>query len=112
MTRDHSLKSQINLIFESMDWEKIHRIFQVCQYTYAKNLIEDYDPEIEDLQDMCKNLLKDCYNYGRKNNCNMIFSSGRFEANWNNIDETLSLRFIPEEKEIMLDEANEAIYVA
>ena len=42
----------------------------------------------------------------------MTISSGRFEANWNNYDETLSLRFIPEEKEIMLDEANESIYVA
>lgn len=112
MTRDHSLESQINLIFESMDWEKIHRIFQVCQYKYSKNIIEDYDPEIEDLQEMGKHLLEESYYYGKKNNCNMIFASGRFEATWNNTDETLALRFIPEEKEIMLDEANEAIYVA
>lgn len=111
MTRDHSVESQINLIFESMDWEKIYQIFKVCQYTYAKNLFEDYDPEIKDLQNISKQLLEESYYHGRKNNCDMIFSSGRFEASWNNTDETLSLRFIPEEKEIMLDEANEAIYV-
>lgn len=112
MTRDHSLESQINLIFESLDWEKIHRIFEICEYTYAKNLIEDYNPEIQDLQSISYNLLVDCYNLGRKDNSNIIVSSGRFEAQWNNVDETLSLRFIPEEKEIMLDEENEAIYVA
>jgi hypothetical protein len=112
MTRDHSLESQINLIFESLDWEKIHRIFEICEYTYAKNLIEDFNPQIEDLQSMSYNLLVECYNLGRKNKTNMILASGRFEAQWNNIDETLSLRFIPEEKEIMLDEENEAIYVA
>lgn len=112
MTRDHSLESQINLIFESMDWEKIHRVFQICEYKYAKNIIEDYDPEIEDLQEMSHHLLVECYNLGRKNNFNVVMSSGRFEVLWNNFDETLSLRFIPEEKEIMLDEENEAIYVA
>lgn len=112
MTRDHSLESQINLIFESLDWEKIHRIFEVCEYTYAKNLVEDFNPKLEDLQSMSHNLLVECYRLGRKENTNMIISSGRFEAQWDNFNETLSLRFIPEEKEIMLDESNEAIYVS
>jgi hypothetical protein len=112
MTRDHSLESQINLIFESTDWEKIYKIFQICDYKYAKNLYEDYDPEINDLQEMSYHLLKECYELGRKKNTNMIIASGRFEAHWNNTDETLCLKFVPEEKEIMLDEANESIYVA
>jgi hypothetical protein len=112
MTRDHSLESQINLIFESMDWENIYKIFKLCDYKYAKNLYEDYDPEISDLQEKSHHILTECYLLGKKNNNNMIISSGRFEAQWNNYDETLSLRFIPEEKEIMLDEGNESIYVA
>lgn len=112
MTRDHSLESQIDLILTALDWEKIHKIFEICEYKYSKNLYEDYDPQIEDLQEMAYNLLSECFIHGRKKNNNVIISSGRFEAQWNNNDETLSLRFIPEEKEIMLDEANESIYVA
>ena len=112
MTRDHSLESQINLIFESFDWEKIQKIFRLCDYKYAKNLYEDYDPEIDDLKTMSYKILRESYILGKRKNIDMIISSGRFEASWNNNDETLSLRFIPEEKEIMLDEINEAIYVA
>jgi hypothetical protein len=112
MTRDHSLKSQINLIFESMDWENILKIFRVCDYKYAKNLYEDYEPEISDLQRMSHHILTECYELGRLHNNNMIISSGRFEAQWNNHEETLSLKFVAEEKEIMLDEGNESIYVA
>jgi hypothetical protein len=112
MTRDHSLESQINLIFESFDWNNIEKIFRACDYKYFKNLNEDFDPEIEDFKDMSYHLLTECYHLGRKKNTNRIIASGRFEAAWNNFDETLSLKFIPEEKEIMLDESNEAIYVA
>lgn len=112
MTRDHSLESQINLIFESIDWDNIYKIFQICEYKYAKNLYEDYDPEIDDLKEMSYHLLKECYDLGRKKNTNMIIGSGRFEAHWDNTNETLCLKFIPEEKEIMLDDANESIYVA
>lgn len=111
MTRDHSLESQIGLIFESFDWKNVEKIFRVCNYKYCKNLYEDYDPEISDLKKMSNDLLRECYVLGKRKNRNMIISSGRFEALWNNDDETLSLRFIPEEKEIMLDEPNESIYV-
>jgi hypothetical protein len=111
MTRDHSFQSQIDLIFDSMDWNNIEKIFHVCDYKYMKNLHEEYNPEIEDLKEMSYHLLKDCYNLGKKKNINMIIASGRFEASWNNTDETLCLKFIPEEKEIMLDEKNESIYV-
>lgn len=111
MTRDHSKESQVSLIMDNFDWDNVYKIFKVCEYTYAKNIHEDYYPELEDIQEMAYSLLNDCYDYGKKNDMNCILSSGRFEVNWDNIDEILSLRFIPEEKEIMLDEPNEAIYV-
>lgn len=110
-TRDHSARSQIDLILKSFDFYGVKKIFDYMEFTYLHSMTEEYNPEIEDLRYLAESLLESAANKGKKSMSNVTISSGRFEAFWNNEDEVLSLKFVPYENEIMFDEEAETIYV-
>lgn len=110
-TRDHSIPSQIDLIIQSFEFDDVKKIFELMDFKYIQGLDSEYSPTKEDFIFLTKNLLEGAAQKGRKNNTNVTISSGRFEAFWNNDEETLSLKFIPFEAEIMLNEDEETIYV-
>ena len=111
-TRDHSISAQIDLIMNSFPFDDVKRIFDFMNFKYIQSLDIEYDPTKEDLMYLTKSLLKSAAEKGKKAKTNVTISSGRFEAFWNNDEETLSLQFIPFESEIMLNEDEETIYVA
>lgn len=111
-TRDHSVPTQINLIMQSFPFDDVKKIFEFMDFKYIQSLDVEYNPLKEDLIYLTKSLLESAAEKGKKGNTNVTISSGRFEAFWNNDEETLSLRFIPFESEIMLNEDEETIYVA
>lgn len=110
-TRDHSISSQIDLILNSFDFYSVKKIFDYMDFKYIQGIENEYSPSKEDLIYLAKNLLEGAADKGKKNRSNMTISSGRFEAFWNNEEETLNLKFIPFESEIMLNEEDETIYV-
>jgi len=111
-TRDHSVESQIDLILRSFPFEDVHKIFIFMDYKYIAGLTEEYTPSIEDLKFLVKELLESAGKKGKKNKTNMTISSGRFEAFWENEMEVLSLKFIPYEREIIINEGDETIFVS
>jgi hypothetical protein len=111
-TRDHSIKSQIDLISKSFPFDEVHKIFTFMNFTYISGLYDEYSPTKEDIKFLAINLLQNAGKRGKKMKTNMIYSSGRFEARWDNDEETLSLKFIPFESEIMVNESEETIYVS
>lgn len=112
ITRDHSLNSQIKLIMDNFDFNLVHEIFLFCQFTYMDGLYSESVPSLEDIKEMAKNLLEDVSERGELINQDVTISSGRFEASYSALQETVSLKFIPEEKTIEHDEGNETIFVS
>jgi hypothetical protein len=112
ITRDHSLNSQIILIMNNFNFSLVHEIFLFCQYTYMDDIYNESVPNMQDIKDMALDLLRDVAERGELINQDVAFSSGRFEASYNALQETLSLKFVPEEKSIEHDEGNETIFVA
>jgi len=110
-TRDHSLNSQIDLIMTNFNFNLVHEIFQFCQYKYMQDLYTESVPSIEEIKSMCLDLLKDVAQKGDLINDSVVISSGRFEASYNALQESLTLKFVPEELEIQHDEGNETIFV-
>jgi hypothetical protein len=110
-TRDHSLKSQIDLIMKSFPFGEVHKIFNFMNFKYITGIYDEYSPTEEDLRYLVKSILESAGKRGKKLKTNMTYSSGRFEARWDNDEETLSLKFIPFESEIMINESEETIYV-
>jgi hypothetical protein len=109
-TRDHSIESQVKIIINSFPFDDVKKIFDFMDFKYITGPYEEYNPKIEDLIFLAQSLLKDAGKKGKKKNMNMTISSGRFEAFWNNEEETLSLKFVPYEGEIMFNEEEETIY--
>lgn len=110
-TRDHSIDSQISMIMQNFPFHDVKKIFDYMGYKYMTTPYDEYQPKIEDLQFLAESLLRDAGEKGKNRNMNMTISSGRFEAFWNCDEETLSLKFIPYESEIITNEAEETIYV-
>ena len=110
-TRDHSIDSQIDLIMRSFPFDKVHKIFSFMDYKYIHGLTEEYLPTQDDIMFLTKNILESAGKKGKKMKTNMTVSSGRFEAVWNNDEETLSLKFIHYENEIMVNASEETIFV-
>lgn len=111
ITRDHSLNSQINLIMDNFNFSLIHEVFLFCQYTYMDDIYTESVPNLQDIKDMALDLLRDVAERGELINQNVVVSSGRFEASYNALQESLSLKFVPEEISIEHDEGNETIFV-
>ena len=109
-TRDHSVESQIALIMESFQFDEVHMIFVYMDYKYIAGIEEEYLPDVSDLKYLCENLLRDAAQKGKAKKTNMTISSGRFEAFWENVEECLSLKFVPYEKEILFNEEEETIF--
>ena len=110
-TRDHSLESQIDLIMKSFPFHEVHKIFIFMNFKYITGLYHEYSPTEEDIRYLVTGLLESAGKKGKKMKTHMMFSSGRFEARWDNDEETLSLKFVPFENEIMINEGEETIYV-
>jgi hypothetical protein len=75
------------------------------------DLYSESVPSLEDIKEMAKNLLEDVSERGELINQDVSIASGRFEASYSALQETVSLKFIPEEKTIEHDEGNETIFV-
>ena len=110
-TRDHSVSSQINLIMNSFPFHDVKKIFDFMNFKYIMGFDCEYSPTETDIKYLVENLLISAGNRGKKFKTNMTISSGRFEVFWNNDEETLTLKFIPFESEIMLNESEETIFV-
>lgn len=110
-TRDHSVHSQIDLILKSFPFDEVKKIFRFMDFKYIQGIDLEYDPEIEDFIYLVTSLLKEVAKKGKSKKTNMTISSGRFEVFWNNDEETLSLKFIPFESEILMNEGEETIFV-
>jgi hypothetical protein len=76
------------------------------------DLYSESIPDIDTLKEMCLSLLNEVAERGELIHQNVIISSGRFEACYDSMDETLTLKFVPEIKEILHDEGNESIFVS
>jgi len=111
ITRDHSLEAQIELIMSNFNFELVHDIFEKFKFTYFKDLTTEIIPSIDLIEEMAYTLLMDVVEKVRENEGNVRISSGRLEAEYSTMTETLSLKFVPEEKEIVHDEGNETIFV-
>ena len=110
ISRDHSVKNQKQMILNTFDWDAVATIFKTMGWVYATSLnpADDYIPDPIDCRLKGSELLDDVTE--NLQNTKTI-SSGRFEAHWSASDESLSLRFIPLEVEILHDESSETIYV-
>ncbi len=114
ITRDHSIQSQINLLMNNFDWEKVMQIFISQDLKYGifdpdKKQLVDYSPSLEDIQFLVKELMESCVSNPKESG---TWSSGLFQVEWNAFEEKLKLQFIPYELEIIHDEPNETIFIA
>lgn len=114
-TKDHSISSQVELILSKFDFDKIIKVFEIFDLRYTKknkkNKIEEFVPDEEYLVNFAVNLLMLAAEKGKEEKQEYIISSGGFEATFFPDDETLSLKWVLEEKETFCDEPNELVYV-
>lgn len=117
-TKDHSTESQIQLILSRFDFKKILKIFEIFNMQYAKKIkkgkkeiIEYFMPNEEYLIDFASSLMFSVAEKGKKEKQEYCMASGGFEASFHPEDETLSLKWILEERETVCDEPNEIVYV-
>lgn len=114
-TKDHSIQAQIELILSKFDFDKILKVFDVFEFRYAKknsrDIIEYFSPDKDYLMDFAASLLSAAAEKGKMEDEEYIIASGGFEASFFPEDETLSLKWILEERETICDEPNELVYV-
>jgi hypothetical protein len=111
-TRDHSLNAQLELLISNFDFELVNEICEHFNFTYLKTLTEEEIPSVDTLKEMARNLLEEVITNINEYHGNCNISSGRLEAGYSVVSESLYLKFVPEEKEIYYDEGNESIFVA
>lgn len=109
-TRDHSVNGQIDLIIKTFPFDEVKKIFDHMEFKYISGITEEYQPKIEDFIYLAESLLRSAGENGKKKKMNMTITSGRFEAHWDNENESLTLKFVPFESEIMFNEEDETIY--
>lgn len=110
-TRDHSLESQMDLIMNNFDFQLVADIFKKFEFTYIENFTTEIIPSIDILRLTARTLLLDVIKEVRSSDMSIKISSGRFEAEYDRLTESLSLKFVVEEKEIQYNEGNESIFV-
>lgn len=114
-TKDHSIQAQIELILSKFDFDKILKVFEIFEFRYAKknsrDVIEYFSPNKEYLMEFAASLLSAAAEKGKIEKEEYIISSGGFEASYFPEDQTLSLKWILEERETICDEPNELVYV-
>lgn len=117
-TKDHSTQSQIQLILNRFDFKKILQVFEVFNFQYAKKVkkgkkevIEYFMPDEEYLIEFASSLMISAAEKGKEEHQEYCIASGGFEATFFPEDETLSLKWVLEERETMCDEPNEMVYV-
>ena len=111
-TRDHSLNAQLELIMSNFDFNLVQEICEQFHFTYLKSLTEEEIPSVDTLKEMARNLLEEVIENVNEYHGNCNISSGRLEAGYSVVTESLFLKFVPEEKEIYYDEGNESVFVA
>lgn len=114
-TKDHSIQAQVELILSRFEFHKILKVFEIFEFKYAKknskDIIEYFIPDEDYLMDFAATLLFSAAEKGKEEKQEYIIASGGFEATYFPEDETLSLKWILEERETLCDEPNELVYV-
>ena len=117
-SKDHSIKSQIQLILKRFDFKKVLQVFEIFNFQYAKKvkkgkkeIIEYFMPDEEYLADFAMSLLLAASEKGKEDKQEYCISSGGFEATYFPEDENLALKWVLEERETVCDEPNELVYV-
>lgn len=117
-TKDHSIQAQVELILSRFEFHKVLKIFEIFNFQYAKKvkkgkkeIIEYFVPDEEYLMEFSSALLFSAAEKGKEDGQEYCIASGGFEAIFFPEDETLSLKWILEERETICDEPNELVYV-
>jgi hypothetical protein len=114
-TKDHSVTAQAELILMKFDFDRVIKVFEIFDLKYSKknekDIIEEFFPDEEYLANFALSLLMLAAEKGKEEKQEYIISSGGFEASYYPDDETLSLKWILEQKETFCDEPNELVYV-